>query len=119
MNCDFSALTNIDTTDPDQVAMLMQQCTAVVFDPMLWLWAVIFTMVGTLVGALIGKYKKAIVRDAILGATLGPIGWVISWYLPTRTQQCSKCGMQYMGADRYCRRCGQLLQASQLISKPD
>ncbi len=118
MSCDFSALANIDTTDPDQVAALMQQCTSVVFDPMLWVWAIVFTIVCAVVGGWIGTYKKAVVRDAILGATLGPIGWIISLCLPVRAQQCAQCGTRAPGVDRFCRRCGHTLQPGRVLQKP-
>lgn len=108
MACDLTALANIDPSDPDQANALLQQCTAALTDPKLWLWAIIFTIVCALVGALIGKYKNAVVRDMILGAALGPIGWVISLLMPVQKPKpvCPQCGKPVQAGDAHCRHCG-------------
>jgi hypothetical protein len=108
MACDFSALSNIDPNDPEQAAALLQQCTATLTDPMLWVWAAVFTIVGALVGAWIGKRRNAVKRDVLLGATLGPIGWVISLLLPKEKAplQCASCKGIVAAKDAHCRHCG-------------
>lgn len=113
MNCDFSALENIDLADPEQANALLQQCTAALTDPSLWLWAIAFTVVCAAVGALIGKYKNSIARDALLGAALGPIGWVISLCLaqpkPKPKPVCRACRRIVAAGDAHCRHCGAAL----------
>ena len=111
MSCDFSALATIDPADPEQANALLQQCTAALTDPKLWFWAIVFTVVCAAVGALIGKYKNAIVRDAILGAALGPIGWIISLFLPTAKPKpvCPACKRPVAAGDVHCRHCGAAL----------
>jgi len=113
MGCDLSALANLDTSDPEQAAALLQECVGVLSSPSLWLWAIALTVVGALVGALIGKYKNAIVRDAVLGAALGPIGWIVSWFLPVRTAPptCPACQRRVDAGDAHCRHCGASLNA--------
>ena len=91
MSCDFTALSNLDPTDPDATQRLLEQCTATLTDPTLWIWAIVFTVACAAVGALIGKYKNAIARDTLLGLALGPIGWAISLLLPARKPP-AKCG---------------------------
>jgi hypothetical protein len=108
MACDFSALANIDTDDPDQALALAQQCESVLTDPNLWMWAVGLTVVGAVVGALIGRRKNTVLRDALLGATLGPIGWIISVFLPAPKPRpvCPACARAVDASDAHCRNCG-------------
>jgi hypothetical protein len=108
MSCDFEALANADTADPDQALALLQECTAALESPELWLWAIAFTIVGAVVGALIGRRKKAMMRDAVLGAALGPIGWIISLCLPVAkpTPACPACRKEVAVGDLHCRHCG-------------
>jgi len=108
MACDFATLATADTGDPEQLMLLIDQCTKLVTDPKLWFWALVLTIVCGAVGAWIGKYKNAVVRDAILGAALGPIGWIISLFLPVAkpTPQCKVCRKPVELRDTYCRRCG-------------
>lgn len=113
MACDFSALGNIDTGDPEQAAALLQECVGVLSSPDLWFWAIVFTLVCALIGALIGRYKNAIVRDTVLGAALGPIGWIISLCLPVRKAPvtCRACQRRVDPGDAHCRHCGASLKA--------
>ena len=108
MSCDFSALGSIDPNDPEQANALLQQCTATLTDPSIWWWAIAFTVVCAAVGALIGKYKNAVIRDAILGAALGPIGWIISLCTPVSKPkpQCRACKRPVDASDAHCRHCG-------------
>jgi zinc-ribbon domain len=121
MACDFSALSNIDSADPEQSMALMQQCTEALTSPQLWIWALVITIVCGGVGALIGKYKNAVVRDAVLGATLGPIGWIISLCLPVSqpARVCPLCGKPVDVGDQHCRHCGtKLTKVSAAADRP-
>ena len=112
MSCDFSALSKVqDAGDPEQAAELLSECTALLADPSLWIWAIVFTVVCGVVGALIGKYKNAIARDTFLGLLLGPIGWVISLILPAQKPKpkCPACTKAVDAGDRHCRHCGAAL----------
>lgn len=113
MACDLSALANLDPTDPEATQQLLTQCTAALTDPTLWIWAIVFTIVGVLVGAWIGKRKNAVARDALLGAALGPIGWIISLLLPARKApaRCPVCAKHVDAGDAHCRHCGAKLGA--------
>lgn len=113
MACDFTALANLDATDPEQANALLQQCTATLTDPTLWIWGLVLTFLCALVGAWIGKYKNAVVRDAVLGAALGPIGWIVSLLLPKRTvsKNCPACAKPVEARDAHCRHCGAKLGA--------
>ncbi|HWU53479.1 MAG TPA: hypothetical protein VN153_11780 [Tahibacter sp.] len=114
MACDFSALANLDPTDPDAAQRLLDQCTQTLTDPTLWIWAIVITVVCAAVGALIGKYKNAVVRDAVLGAALGPIGWIISMLLPVLKPKpaCPQCRKPVDAGDAHCRHCGARLSPS-------
>lgn len=108
MSCDVGALLNLDASDPEQVNGLLEQCMQSAFDPMLWFWAIAFTIVGAVVGALIGKRKNAVARDTLLGAALGPIGWIISLTLPAVKPKptCPNCKGEVAAGDAHCRHCG-------------
>jgi len=114
VSCDLSALTSLDPTDPDQASQLLQECTAAATDPALWFWTIAFTLVGAVVGAWIGKRRNAVTRDAILGATLGPIGWIISLCLaaPKAIPTCPACKGEVGAGDAHCRHCGAKLRPS-------
>ena len=108
MSCDFDSLNTIDSGDPDQLNELMQQCTSTLFSPQLGFWAIAITVIGALVGAFIGKRKNAVARDAMLGAALGPIGWIISLYLgpPKLPAICPACKKVVDPKDAHCKYCG-------------
>jgi hypothetical protein len=111
MACDFSALDQIDTSDPTQLDSLMQECTSALLSPELWAWAIGITIVGAIVGAWIGRKKNSMVRDALLGAALGPVGWIISMRLAARKppKTCPACGVLVAESDAYCKSCGRKL----------
>ena len=114
MTCDISALTALDPTDPDQATQLLQECTRTLTDPTLWFWAIALTVIGAVVGAWIGKRKNAVTRDTLLGATLGPIGWIISLALPMAKPKatCPACQREVDVSDAHCRHCGANLRTS-------
>ena len=118
MACDLSSLSNIDTADPQQLNDMLQQCTAALTDPGLWIWSIVITIACALVGALIGKYKNAVVRDTILGAALGPIGWIISLLLPAQKPKpiCPACHKVLEIGDVHCRHCGAKLSGTQRVT---
>ena len=113
MGCDFSALANIDPSDPEQAPRLLEECTRALTDPMLWFWAIAFTIVGAVVGAWIGKRRDTVARDALLGAALGPVGWIISLALPAAQPKptCPACTRAVDAGDQHCRHCGAKLAA--------
>ena len=113
MACDFSALSKLDPGDPEQALQLLDQCTSALSDPKLWIWTLVFTVACALVGAMIGRYKNAVARDTILGAALGPIGWIISLCLPAHKPRprCRACGREVEAGDAHCRHCGAKLNA--------
>jgi hypothetical protein len=112
MACDLATLATLDTQDVEQMLQAIDQCTRVVFDPRMWIWALVLTVVCGAVGALIGKRKNAVVRDTILGAALGPIGWIISLCLPVAkpTPRCPACKRDVDAGDAHCRHCGAKLR---------
>jgi hypothetical protein len=111
MACDLSALDQIDTSDPEQANALLQECTQAIFSPELWAWAIGLTVVGAVVGAWIGRKKNTMLRDALLGAALGPIGWIISARMAPRQppRKCLSCGTLVAPTDAFCKSCGKKL----------
>lgn len=114
MACDPSTLASLDPGDPEQAARLLDECTQALTSPQLWWWTLVFTVVGAVVGAWIGKRKNAVARDALLGAALGPIGWIISLMLPATKPRpvCPACKRDIDATDVHCRHCGAKLKAS-------
>jgi len=108
MACDLTTLATLDTQDVEQMMQAIDQCTKAVMDPRIWLWAIVLTVVCGAIGAMIGKRKNAVVRDMVLGAALGPIGWIISLMLPAAKPQpsCPACKRRVDSSDVHCRHCG-------------
>src|ERR1700742_1467440 len=111
MACDFSALDQIDTSDPEQAQALLQECTKTLLSPEMWAWAIGITVVGAIVGAWIGWKRNTVWRDILLGAALGPIGWIISARTkpPKPPRKCTKCGTLVAPTDTFCKSCGKKL----------
>ena len=111
MACDFSALDQIDTSDPEQANALLQECTKTLLSPELWAWAIGITVVGAIVGAWIGWKRNTVWRDALLGAALGPIGWGISAKMGAQKppKKCPSCGTVVAPTDTFCKSCGKKL----------
>jgi hypothetical protein len=114
MACDLTTLATVDTNDIDELMQVIDQCRNAALDPHLWFWAIAFTIVGGVVGAWVGKRKNAVVRDAILGAALGPIGWLVSLCLPVPkpAPRCPACKREVGSGDAHCRHCGAKLKSS-------
>lgn len=114
MACDLATLASTDSQDIEQLMQVLDQCTKTLSDPRLWIWAIVITAVCAAVGAMIGKRKNAVVRDAILGAALGPIGWIISLCLPVSKPRpvCQACKREVGPDDVHCRYCGAKLKPS-------
>ena len=81
---------------------------AMAFSPTLWFWALVVTVVGAAGGALVGKYKNAVFRDTIVGAALGPVGWIVSAFLPKEKprRRCAACGKSIDADATACPHCG-------------
>src|ERR1700742_4260033 len=105
MACDLSALDQIDTSDPEQASALLQECTKTLLSPDLWAWAIGLTIIGAIVGAWIGHKRKTVLRDALLGAALGPIGWIISARMAPRNppRKCPSCNTLVASTDVFCK----------------
>jgi hypothetical protein len=111
MACDFSAMDLIDMSDPEQANALLQECTRTLLSPELWYWAIGITVVGAIVGAWIGWKRNTVWRDALLGAALGPIGWIMSAKMapPKPPKKCTSCRTVVAATDAFCKSCGKKL----------
>jgi hypothetical protein len=112
MSCDIPTLTDVlQSGDPEQAQRTLESCTAMIFDPTLWLWTIAFTVVGGVGGWLIGRYKHAVVRDTLLGLAFGPLGWIVSLFMPAQkpSSKCAACGNTVDARDKHCRHCGAAL----------
>jgi hypothetical protein len=82
----------------------------------LLLWLV----VGGLVGAFIGERKGRTGQGAVLGAILGPIGWLVvglgpDYKQPTKeTKKCPFCAELVKREAKVCKHCGRDLPATDL-----
>jgi hypothetical protein len=68
-----------------------------------WLaWIVL----GSGVGWMLGKRRGQAVAGLLLGALLGPIGWLAVFVLPKRGPICPECLAPVDADARKCRHCG-------------
>ena len=117
LECSFSALTNLDQTDPDAVQALLQTCTGALSSPILWAWALGITAACALVGAFIGMAKGRWLAGLVWGAALGPIGWLIVLFSKSSLPECPECGRPNATSAKACRHCGINLRAAALKSE--
>jgi hypothetical protein len=83
--CDFPTLATADLADPFAVGELLDACMAVLFDPMLWLWAIGLTVAFGAIGALIGWWRDGRwLAGLAWGLVLGPLGWLVIAFGPSR-----------------------------------
>ena|ERR1700678_2067315 len=68
----------------------------------LLLWAII----GGFIGAGLGREKNQSASGLVWGALLGPIGWIIVYFLPHRGPKCPECLAPIAPDARKCRHCG-------------
>jgi hypothetical protein len=106
LECSIDALSNIDTTDPEALQALLQTCNDVLFDPMLWVWALVITVVCAAVGAYIGHKKGRWVSGLVWGLALGPIGWLIVALFRSSPPKCPACGLANPPDAKFCGHCG-------------
>jgi hypothetical protein len=106
LECTFTSLAAIDTTDPEAVQGLLQTCIDTLLNPTLWEWALLLTLICALVGALIGWAKGRWVAGLIWGAALGPIGWLVVALSPSSLKECPECGRRNRPDAKVCRYCG-------------
>ena len=66
----------------------------------------VYLLVATVVGAALGLRKGQILRGALFGALLGPIGWFLSTRWAKRGEACPECGGINAGHPVKCRHCG-------------
>jgi predicted RNA-binding Zn-ribbon protein involved in translation (DUF1610 family) len=61
---------------------------------------------GAAIGALIGQQRNRMADAALLGALLGPIGWLLILFGPDHRVKCSACLGAVDAAATKCRHCG-------------
>jgi hypothetical protein len=67
-------LEGIDPSDPHASLLLFMRIMGMIdWWALLW-WSIAFTVIG----GLIGWHKREFWKGVALGATLGPVGWVVS-----------------------------------------
>lgn len=62
-------------------------------------------IIGGIVGALIGDSRNNVVGGAFWGALLGPVGWLIAFFLDER-RRCCKCQTPVEDGAVRCAGCG-------------
>jgi hypothetical protein len=110
--CSLRELSELDMNDIDALRDLLEQCTALLLDPIVWLWTIVFTIVTVAVGSLIGWYKGRTIVGLVWGAALGPIGWLVMAFYPISWKTCSQCGRVERADRRRCNACGAALSKS-------
>jgi hypothetical protein len=106
LECTFTSLAKIDTTDPEAVQALMQSCVDTLLSPALWEWAIFLTLVCAAIGALIGRSKGRWLAGFIWGAALGPIGWIVIAVAKREPRECPECGRKNPSDAKVCHGCG-------------
>ena len=85
LECDFATLASVDLADPFAVQELLDACTAILFDPAIWLWAIGLTLAFGAIGALIGWWRDGRwLAGLAWGLVLGPLGWLVIAFGPSR-----------------------------------
>lgn len=106
LECSLDALSNVDASDPEALQALLQTCNDMLLDPMLWMWAIGFTVVCAVVGAFIGHTKGRWMSGMIWGLALGPIGWLIVALSSASPSKCPGCGLTNASDAKFCGHCG-------------
>jgi hypothetical protein len=114
LECNLTALANMDQTDPEALPALLQACTSMLLDPALWVWALGITVVCAVVGAFIGLAKGRWLAGLVWGAALGPIGWLVIALSKANLPECPECGRPNATSAKACRHCGVNLHAASL-----
>ena len=112
LECSIAAFNALDQGDPDAVQALLQACTAMLFDPLLWAWAFAITLACAVVGAVIGYAKGRWLAGLLWGAVLGPIGWLVVIFSKSGLVECPDCGRGNVPDAKACRHCGINLKAA-------
>ena len=106
LECNFSALSQLDTSDIDALMRMNEACLKMLLDPALWAWSIGLTLVFVGVGALIGWRKGRMTAGIIWAAVLGPIGWIIVALGKSNLTPCPECSKGNRPGARSCRHCG-------------
>lgn len=106
-----------DGSDPAGLERVLEACTAALLDPVLWWWALAFTVVGAAGGALIGWFRGRLAVGLILGAALGPLGWLAMPLLPANYVACPSCSCNNRPGAKRCRHCGVDMAAAAQVSR--
>ncbi len=105
LECSFSGLTQLDSSDIDALMRMNEACLNMLLDPALWAWSIGLTLLFVGGGALIGWYKGRMTAGLIWAAVLGPIGWLIVALGKSNLAPCSECGGGNRPGVRTCRHC--------------
>jgi len=73
--------------------------------------------VGGAVGGVIGASRNNQIIGVVLGALLGPIGWILVLFMDERAK-CPECQVPLAAGALRCRRCGFELKSSRVVSVP-
>jgi len=106
LECSFSALARLDTTDVEAVQAMLESCTRTLLDPSLWEWLTVLTLLCAVIGALIGRPKGRWLAGFVWGAALGPIGWIIIAASRREPRLCPECGRKNPPDAKVCHGCG-------------
>ena len=98
-------LDGVDLSDPNAAWVVFWR----LMDMVDWWLLIAITLVGVVGGGLIGWWRGTFWRDVMLGAALGPIGWIVSLVLPSRVRTCLACGHRNAARQVTCTRCGDVL----------
>ncbi len=69
--------------------------------------------VSAAIGAFCGSFKRNSLYGFLLGALIGPLGWIVVLLLPTKGPLCPSCKAAYNPGATRCCHCG-----SEIIRSP-
>jgi hypothetical protein len=69
-------------------------------------YALAWLAAGALGGLVIGVAKRRVAYAVVLGAVLGPLGWVIAALSAGRCRACPACAAQIPLNAKFCPKCG-------------
>ena len=79
-------------------------------------WILAWVLTGALVGAAIGFTRDRVLRGLVLGALIGPIGWIAIARSRSGQLECPGCSRMISRTALVCPRCGTNLRGARARS---
>jgi hypothetical protein len=72
-----------------------------------WILIGLIAVLGGIVGLFLGENRRGLpLVGLLLGALLGPVGWLLVLVLPDHRRPCPVCGEKLLSDEPVCPECG-------------